>query len=49
MVDNIGLTIYYYCILYILMNYAIPDKNIEGKFFKFELPKYKTKDQANLL
>ena len=24
-------------ILYVLMNYAIPDKNIEGKFFKFEL------------
>ena len=30
-------------ILYVLMNYVIPEKNIESKFFKFELPKYKTK------
>ena len=35
-------------ILYILMNYSIPDKNIESKFFKFELPKYKTKNGKEL-
>ena len=35
-------------ILQILMNYVIPDKNIDGEFFKFNLPTYKNKDGKEL-
>jgi hypothetical protein len=35
-------------ILQILMNYVIPNKNIDDEFFKFNLPTYKNKDGKEL-
>jgi hypothetical protein len=35
-------------ILQILMNYVVPEKNIDDKFFKFNLPTYKNKDGKEL-